>query len=142
MRRGGHIGRNIGERTMKIKTTVRKPLMIKTINNFDKINLHHLRVLKKKEKADIPTTSFISGMHYPRISLKIYVKFEISHETRASEIMKAVGSSKSTGKSIIYHNHHIALVARIALTLSRHSSLSFIALGRSSGQHPVSSHSC
>ena len=41
----------------------------------------------------------------------------------------------------IYH-HHIALVARISLTLSRHSSLSFIALGRSSGQHPVSSHSC
>ena len=40
-----------------------------------------------------------------------------------------------------YH-HHIALVALISLTLSRHSSLSFIALGRSSGQHPVSSHSC
>ena len=40
------------------------------------------------------------------------------------------------------HHHHIALVARISLTLSRHSSLSFIALGRSSGQHPVSSHSC
>ena len=36
----------------------------------------------------------------------------------------------------------IVLVARISLTLSRHSSLSFIALGRSSGQHPVSSHSC
>ena len=34
------------------------------------------------------------------------------------------------------------LVARVSLTLSRHSSLSFIALGRSSGQHPVSSHSC
>ena len=34
--------------------------------------------------------------------------------------------------------HHIALVARISLTLS----LSFIALGRSSGQHPVSAHSC
>ena len=34
------------------------------------------------------------------------------------------------------------LVARISLTFSRHSSLSFIALGRSSGQHPVSSHSC
>ena len=40
-----------------------------------------------------------------------------------------------------YH-HHIALVARIFLTFSRHSSLSFIALGRSSEQHPVSSHSC
>ena len=34
------------------------------------------------------------------------------------------------------------LVARISLALSRRSSLSFIALGRSSGQHPVSSHSC
>ena len=45
---------------------------------------------------------------------------------------------------IIYHHHHhhVALVALISLTLSRHSSLSFIALGRSSGQHPVSSHSC
>ena len=41
-----------------------------------------------------------------------------------------------------HHHHHIALVARISLTLSRHSSLAFIALGRSSGQHPVSSHSC
>ena len=41
-----------------------------------------------------------------------------------------------------HHHHHIALVVRISLTLSRYSSLSFIALGRSSGQHPVSSHSC
>ena len=41
-----------------------------------------------------------------------------------------------------HHHHHVALVARISLTLSRNSSLSFIALGRSSGQHPVSSHSC
>ena len=43
---------------------------------------------------------------------------------------------------ILHHHHHIALVARISLTLSRHSSISFIALGRSSGQQPVSSHSC
>ena len=43
----------------------------------------------------------------------------------------------------IYHHHHrIVLLARISLTLSRHFSISFIALGRSSGQHPVSSHSC
>ena len=34
------------------------------------------------------------------------------------------------------------LVARISLTLFCHFSLSFIASGRSSGQHPVSSHSC
>ena len=41
-----------------------------------------------------------------------------------------------------HHHHHVTLVARISLTRSRHSSLSFIALGKSSGQHPVSSHSC
>ena len=42
----------------------------------------------------------------------------------------------------MYHHHHIALVARISQTLSRHPCLSFIASGRSSGLHPVSSHSC
>ena len=41
-----------------------------------------------------------------------------------------------------HHHHHVVPLARISLTLSRHSSLSFIALGRYSGQHPVSSHSC
>ena len=41
-----------------------------------------------------------------------------------------------------HHHDHVALIARISLTLSHHSSLSFIALGRSSGQHPVFSHSC
>ena len=42
----------------------------------------------------------------------------------------------------IHHHHHVVLVAQISLTLSRHFSLSCIASGRSSGQHPVSSHSC
>ena len=41
-----------------------------------------------------------------------------------------------------HHYHHIVLPAQISLTLSRHFSLSFIASGRSSGLHPVSSHSC
>ena len=40
----------------------------------------------------------------------------------------------------IYH-HDVVTPARISLTLSRHSSLSFIASGRSSGLHPVSSQS-
>ena len=49
-----------------------------------------------------------------------------------------------TGKLVSQHHHyhHVVLVARISLILSRHFSLSFIASGRSSGQHPVSSHSC
>ena len=41
-----------------------------------------------------------------------------------------------------HHHHHVMPLARISLTLSRHFSLSFIASGRSSGLHPVSSHSC
>ena len=41
-----------------------------------------------------------------------------------------------------HHQQHVVLVTRISLTLSRHFSLSFIASSRSSGQHPVSSHSC
>ena len=43
---------------------------------------------------------------------------------------------------IHHHHHHVVPLARISLTLSRHFSLSFIASGRSSGLHPVSSHSC
>ena len=42
----------------------------------------------------------------------------------------------------IYIHHHVMLLAEICLALSRHPSLSFIAFGRSSGLHPVSSHSC
>ena len=41
-----------------------------------------------------------------------------------------------------HHHHHVVPPARISLTLSHHFSLSFIASGRSSGLHPVSSHSC
>ena len=56
---------------------------------------------------------------------------------------------KSGSFSIMYkfcvltHHHHLVVPpAQISLTLSRHSSQSFIASGRSSGLHPVSSQSC
>ena len=39
-------------------------------------------------------------------------------------------------------HHHVVPLARISLTLSGHFSLSFIASGRSSGLHPVSSYNC
>ena len=39
-----------------------------------------------------------------------------------------------------HHHHHLVPLERISLTLSCHFSLSFIASGRSSGLHPVSSH--
>ena len=38
--------------------------------------------------------------------------------------------------------HYVVPLALISLVLSRHFSLSFITYGRSSGLHPVSSHSC
>ena len=41
-----------------------------------------------------------------------------------------------------HHHHHVVQLARISLTLSRHFSLSFVASGRSSGLHPISSHNC
>ena len=41
-----------------------------------------------------------------------------------------------------HHHHHVVPLAQISLTLSRHFSISFISSGRSSGLHPVSSHSC
>ena len=43
---------------------------------------------------------------------------------------------------IHHHHHHVSPPAQISLTLSRHFSLSFIAFGRPSGLHPVSSQSC
>ena len=44
--------------------------------------------------------------------------------------------------SSTHQHHHVVPLARISLTLSLHVSLSFIASGRSSGLHPVSSNSC
>ena len=41
-----------------------------------------------------------------------------------------------------HHHHHVMPLAPISLTLSRHFSRWFIASGRSSGLHPLSSHSC
>ena len=46
------------------------------------------------------------------------------------------------GEYCHHHHHHVVPLAWIFLTLSRHFSLSFITSGRSSGLHPVSSHSC
>ena len=57
----------------------------------------------------------------------------------------SLNSLTTTPQSNFYrghHHHHHVMPARISLTLSRHFSLSFIASGRSSGLHPVSSHSC
>ena len=50
--------------------------------------------------------------------------------------------NRRTSRDHHHHRHHVVPLAQISLTLSRHFSQSFIASGRSSGLHPVSSHSC
>ena len=49
---------------------------------------------------------------------------------------------KGSVNGYYHHHYHVVPLARISLTVSRHFSLSFIASVRSSGLHPVSSHSC
>ena len=60
------------------------------------------------------------------------------------EMCKQLNIDRKTGWNHHHHHHHhhVVPLARISLTLSRHFSLLFIASGRSSGLHPVSSHSC
>ena len=69
------------------------------------------------------------------------IQFANKKNITHTDIQEKLPFKKKKKKKIIHH-HHVMLVARISLTLSRHFTLSFIASGRSSGQHPVSSHSC
>ena len=55
---------------------------------------------------------------------------------------QGVTQEQSHKLNTVPFHHHVVPLARISLILSRHFSLSFIASGRSSGLHPVSSHSC
>ena len=77
-----------------------------------------------------------------KISVCRLLLYSIVHITYPSHTHTHTHTHTHVYIYIYHHHHHIVLAARISLTLSRHSSLSFIALGRSSGQQPVSSHSC
>ena len=93
-----------------------------------------------------PSSDTYSTVDFTFCDTSVFRNFSRSvHEERPFPYYDREFAPTRRGPSPIdihHHHHHIALVARISLTLSRHSSLSFIALGRSSGQHPVSSHSC
>ena len=65
--------------------------------------------------------------------------------SRLSKANKTYGALlEKQGRTYDHHHHHhdVVPLARISRTLSHHFSLLFIASGRSSGLHPVSSHSC
>ena len=66
------------------------------------------------------------------------VDFLLCHPCNLRGISKGSESQYPT-----YHHHHqVVQPARISLTVSRHFSLLFITSSRSSGLHPVFSHSC
>ena len=56
--------------------------------------------------------------------------------------VRETGRQGKTNEDCHHPHHHVVLQARISLILSRHFSLSFIASGRSSGLHPISSNNC
>ena len=104
--------------------------LYKKIHRFSSYNFHHLKVLIwrfiKTETCNIDLCIIINFLNLELfvfsiffIDIYIYIYIYIYH-----------------------HHHHVVPLARISLTLSRHFSPSFIALGRSPGLHPVSSHSC
>ena len=86
---------------------------IDTDNHYDR-SIDGMGYLSSYSKKDISPVSIISEFSHAFLFIYIY----------------------------IYHHHHVVPQAQISLTLSRHFSLSFITFGRSSGLHPVSSHSC
>ena len=87
-----------------------------------------------------------SKLLYLQIDLQMpnyYMSFSLSIE-KTLAIFILILAEVPSGNSMHnhHHHHHVVLPARIFLTLSRYFSLSFIASGRSSGQHPISSQSC
>ena len=122
-------------------TFVNEKLSIGTLQMLDRAILKELGVIsmgevlcilkQSKEAAPQATYAKAPTAKLPQLNLEMtpqqFRKFRIEWEVFVK---------------ITHHHHHVVLVARISLTLSRHFSLSFITSGRSSGQHPISSHSC
>ena len=77
---------------------------------------------------------------YDRLAGKLLILILFSNDKKSKKIDIRCDVDTITFLNI-HNHHHVVSPARISLTLSLHVSLSFIASGRSSGLHPVSSHS-
>ena len=111
---------------------------------YYKINFQCTKEFYSKSNIKHYTKNILNLMIYIYIyiyNIYIYIYIYIFLCSSSCQFFYQQFERKCTGYFNDHHHHHIVLAARISLTLSRHSSLSFIALGRSSGQHPVSSHS-
>ena len=91
----------------------------------------------------IHTHTYMGAHTHTHVCIHVfaYIQLIVSHLMAKSIFIQTVLFQRIQS-SISHHHHHVVLLARISLTLSRHFSLSFTASGRSSGLHPVSSHSC
>ena len=76
------------------------------------------------------------------ISITFLIHPRTQHHDKPHSTHLTMGPKTCEPPPTIYHHHHVVPPARISLTLSCHFSSPFIASGRSSGPHPVSSHSC
>ena len=124
------MGRGFNETPNLRFKSFRFPLVVGNWVTLIKISQHSCnRFTQLPQKFSLLNVVFWSNKQPPGL-LEVGVGYSIT-----------VQRYRSSSTRLQYH-HHVVLVARISLTLSRHFSLSFIASGRSSGQHPVSSHSC
>ena len=98
-------------------------------------------VIPKTQKM-VLDASLLNPQHH-----KVQIKGKMGQSRGSSCALLYTLKRESSGRPrptylYIYHHHDVVPLARISLTLSRYFSLSFIAPGRSSWLHPVSSHSC
>ena len=78
-----------------------------------------------------------------RTRVAVSSSYDDNHYTMGTSIIIIMITIIIKSSSCHHHHHHYVVPpARISLSFSCHFSLSFIASGRSSGLHNVSSHSC
>ena len=102
-----------------------------------------------KNKSQVYSVSVIAFGNLRRSCLSLTLMLMLSRKAWShlyliiGTIMARTGfSSLIRPTELRHHNRRVVPLARISLTLSRYFFLSFIASGRSSGLHPVSSHNC
>ena len=140
---------HLGKRVRMHKCSSKKELETKLPEEWQKIDLticnNLVNNMQKRIKAVIKakwghTTYWLLLLMFTPLFLT-FKYISLNHNFDFSLVLHNFGQG-CIYIYIYHHHHHVVLVARISLTLSRHFSLSFIVSGRSSGQHPVSSHSC
>ena len=98
-----------------------------------------------------PWSSLATRLYRPSLPSSLQANILYRHRAVVYILLVLLGIVPNTGFTglnniyiyiYIYIYHLVMTSSRISLALSRHPFLSFIASGRSSGLHPISSQSC